>query len=482
MGITHNYLNTTAKKPTAAEIAKAELAINLIDKTIWTKNDSGVVVELGKAYDDSDVLKDADALSAVNAGNKLITETDIAGLGGGDMLVSQYDTGGAYTNSVDSADTVLGFTVLTNVPAGAVFTDHQYTGGTGISLNGNALDHDSHTGDVTGSTALTIVDGKVTLAKMANMATNSFIGRDTASAGVPEILSATTARAILNVEDNSQENNMSDANVADLIAGNDSTLHYHDSDRNRANHTGTQLLSTISDAGTAAAVDTGTATGEVPILDGSGWLNTSVLPPLAITTTHVAADETAQLALTVQEGDVAVRTDENKTYIALNDTNGAMSDWQVLSSPTDRDTDLAIGAQSPTIMQITSTTGDNVDLIEADTTNAGLLGADKWDEIVANTAAKHTHSNATILDNTTASFITADETKLDYITVTGAVDLDTLSTNSHTHSNKTILDNTTASFITADETKLDFISVTQAVDLDTMESNQTGSLLTGEAV
>lgn len=41
----------------------------------------------------------------------------------------------------------------------------------------------------------------------------------------------------------------------------------------------------------------------------------------------------------------------------------------------------------------------------------------------------------------------------------------------HSHSNKTVLDNTTASFKTAHETKLSHIAVTQAVDLDTMESN-----------
>ena len=39
----------------------------------------------------------------------------------------------------------------------------------------------------------------------------------------------------------------------DLTDGGESTLHYHASDRARANHTGTQTLSTISDAGTAAS-------------------------------------------------------------------------------------------------------------------------------------------------------------------------------------------------------------------------------------
>jgi len=39
----------------------------------------------------------------------------------------------------------------------------------------------------------------------------------------------------------------------DLTDSGESTLHYHASDRARANHTGTQLLATISDAGTAAS-------------------------------------------------------------------------------------------------------------------------------------------------------------------------------------------------------------------------------------
>ena len=39
----------------------------------------------------------------------------------------------------------------------------------------------------------------------------------------------------------------------DLTDNGDTTIHYHASDRNRANHTGTQTLATISDAGTAAS-------------------------------------------------------------------------------------------------------------------------------------------------------------------------------------------------------------------------------------
>jgi len=42
-------------------------------------------------------------------------------------------------------------------------------------------------------------------------------------------------------------NNISDVNATDLTDGGDSTLHYHASDRDRSNHTGTQTAATISD-------------------------------------------------------------------------------------------------------------------------------------------------------------------------------------------------------------------------------------------
>ena len=66
------------------------------------------------------------------------------------------------------------------------------TGDQTITLTGDV------TGSGTGSFAATIANSAVTLAKMANMATASFIGRTTASTGVPEVLSATQATAILN--------------------------------------------------------------------------------------------------------------------------------------------------------------------------------------------------------------------------------------------------------------------------------------------
>ena len=56
---------------------------------------------------------------------------------------------------------------------------------------------------------------------------------------------------------------------------------------------------------------------------------------LALTTVQEAANESAQLSLTTQEGDVVVRTDENKTYVKNAGTAGTMADFTLLRTPTD---------------------------------------------------------------------------------------------------------------------------------------------------
>jgi hypothetical protein len=64
----------------------------------------------------------------------------------------------------------------------------------------------SHTGDVTGSTALTIANGAVTLAKMANLAANSIMGNNTAGALAPKALTKTEVLSFLNVQDGASPN------------------------------------------------------------------------------------------------------------------------------------------------------------------------------------------------------------------------------------------------------------------------------------
>ncbi|MBU0973860.1 MAG: hypothetical protein KKC20_24695, partial [Proteobacteria bacterium] len=70
-------------------------------------------------------------------------------------------------------------------------------------------------------------------------------------------------------------------------------------------------------------------------LDANGKVPTAQLPALAITETFVVASEVAQLALTAQEGDVAIRTDLSKSYIQNGGSVGDMTDWSELLTPTD---------------------------------------------------------------------------------------------------------------------------------------------------
>ena len=94
-------------------------------------------------------------------------------------------------------------------------------------------------------------------------------------------------------------------------------------------------LSKITDAGTAAAADTGTAEGNVPVLGAGGKLSEAVIPAIAITDTFIVDSQSAMLALGAQQGDVAVRTDVNKTFILKVAPATTLANWVELETPTD---------------------------------------------------------------------------------------------------------------------------------------------------
>lgn len=197
---------------------------------------------------------------------------------------------------------------------------------------------DGDKGDIVVSgagTVWTVENGVITLVKLADMASGALIGRQTAGAGSPEALTAAQVRTLLNVADGAT------ANQTDAYL------------RNRNNHTNTQLASTISDFSTAAdarvAVHVGLADPHTqyqletekgaangyPSLDGTGKIPTSQLPALALTDVYTVVSQVAQLALVAQEGDVAIRTDLNKSYVHNGGAAGTMADWSELLTPTD---------------------------------------------------------------------------------------------------------------------------------------------------
>ena len=142
----------------------------------------------------------------------------------------------------------------------------------------------------------------------------------------------------------------------------------------RANHTGTQLASTVSDFDTQVrtnrldqmAAPTGSvsansqkitnlatattstdainkdyvdskigAANGIASLDAGGKVPASELPDIAISDTFVVVSEAAMLALTAEVGDIAVRTDVNKTFILKTAGASTLANWQELLTPTD---------------------------------------------------------------------------------------------------------------------------------------------------
>ncbi len=108
--------------------------------------------------------------------------------------------------------------------------------------------------------------------------------------------------------------------------------------RQRSNHTGTQPASTISDFATAVdtrvAIQKGVANG-LATLGSDNKIPSAQLPAIAITDTFPVASQAAMLALTAEVGDVAVRTDLNKSFILKTAGDSTLSNWQELLTPTD---------------------------------------------------------------------------------------------------------------------------------------------------
>jgi hypothetical protein len=105
--------------------------------------------------------------------------------------------------------------------------------------------------------------------------------------------------------------------------------------------TGLGTPTTSTDAATKAYADLmvplteKSAANGVASLDASGKVPAAELPDISITSTQVVANQAAMLALTAEVGDVAVRTDVNKTFILTASPSSTLANWQELLTPTD---------------------------------------------------------------------------------------------------------------------------------------------------
>jgi hypothetical protein len=105
--------------------------------------------------------------------------------------------------------------------------------------------------------------------------------------------------------------------------------------------TGLGTPTTSTDAATKAYADLmvplteKSAANGVASLDASGKVPAAELPDISITSTQVVANQVDMLALTAEVGDVAVRTDVNKTFILTASPSSTLANWQELLTPTD---------------------------------------------------------------------------------------------------------------------------------------------------
>lgn len=120
---------------------------------------------------------------------------------GGDTTTFPMLATSATGSLAPATDAGLSYNAGTNALTATTFVGN-LTGNVTGAVTGNASTAttltDGDKGDFTVSSGTATIDtGAITLAKMANMATASLLGRNTASTGVPEVLSAATARTLL---------------------------------------------------------------------------------------------------------------------------------------------------------------------------------------------------------------------------------------------------------------------------------------------
>ena len=290
---------------------------------------------------------------------QLVTPDDLSDLGAGDMLKSQFANNPkaeqGYVNAAIVADTANATTgtltagsktfngsanvtvtaddlgALTAVPSEYVKNTDYGTAETGGVVKSTAKGTDTVTIGADG----TMTIGKASEAVAADTATTLATGRTISVAGdatgtspvfdgsanvtIPLVLANSGVVAGTFTKVTVDAKGRVTEGVANLTAADIPEL----------------TLSKISDAGTAAVKDFGTAEGNVPVLGAGGKLSEAVIPAIAITDTFVVDSQAAMLALEAQQGDVAVRTDVNKTFILKVAPASTLANWVELETPTD---------------------------------------------------------------------------------------------------------------------------------------------------
>jgi len=117
----------------------------------------------------------------------------------------------------------------------------------------------------------------------------------------------------------------------------------------------------INDGGTSKKITIANA-----IIAGTGITKSGATisaAPVALTSIQTASSESAQLALTAEEGDVVVRSDESKTYMHNGGSAGSMSDYTLMATPTDSVTSVVGQTGVVSTAQIKTALEDGIDSV-----------------------------------------------------------------------------------------------------------------------
>jgi hypothetical protein len=210
----------------------------------------------GTAVTTGDTGSVTNTMLAGSIANNKLTNSTISGVAlGSNLNALTIGTGLSGTSYNGSSAVTIANTGVTSNVAG---TGISVSGATGAVTITNSSPNATHTGDVTGATALTIADDAVTNAKAANMAANTIKGRITTGTGDPEDLTAANVRTIINVADGATANTGTVTSVGGTGTVNGITL------------TGTVTTSgNLTLGGTLSNVNlTSQVTGTLPVTNG----------------------------------------------------------------------------------------------------------------------------------------------------------------------------------------------------------------------
>ena len=293
-------------------------------------------------------------------------------------------------NKLDAIEASADVTDATNVAAAGALMDSEVTNLADVKAF-DTTDYATSAQGTTADAALPRTGGAMTGAITTN---STFDGRDVATDGTK--LDGIEANATAD---------QTDAEIrAAVEAATDSNV-FTDADHTKLD--GVEASADVTDTtNVVAALSAGNG---VSISAGGEIAVTAV----ALTTVQTAADQTAHLALTAQEGDVVVRSDENKSYVHNGGSAGTMADYTLLATPTDAVLSVAGNTGAVTAAQIkTAYEG------EADTNAFTDADHTKLDGIEASATADQTDAEirAAVEAATDSNVFTdADHTKLDGI-------------------------------------------------------------------